>query len=89
MYFRVHPSKEWIQSQIPEIVKSGVEGIRDRSGDIDEMDVETFVQAYVNIVAGACISLGMYLLLIYKVFILLGWYFPEMIMCDLDFWSPG
>lgn len=35
--------------------------------DIDEMDAETFVQAYVNIVAGACISLGMVFLLIYLI----------------------
>ncbi|THG05208.1 hypothetical protein TEA_013653 [Camellia sinensis var. sinensis] len=27
-------------------------------GDIDEADAETFIQAYVNIVTGACISLG-------------------------------
>lgn len=31
--------------------------------DVDEMDAEVFVQAYVNIVAGACISLGQWPLL--------------------------
>lgn len=36
--------------------------------DIDEMDAETIVQAYVNIVAGACISLGMVFLLIHMLF---------------------
>ncbi|XP_021295540.1 anaphase-promoting complex subunit 1 [Herrania umbratica] len=59
MWARIHPSKDWIQSQIPEIVKNGVKGLRDDTMDIDEMDAETFVQAYVNIVAGACISLGL------------------------------
>ncbi|KAG8651462.1 hypothetical protein MANES_07G131200v8 [Manihot esculenta] len=59
MWSRVHPSKDWILSQISEIVKNGLEGLRDDISDIDEMDAETFVQAYVNIVAGACISLGL------------------------------
>lgn len=63
--FRVYPSEDWIQSQIPEIVKSNVEALRDDTSDVDEMDAETFVQAYVNIVAGACISLGMLFLQIY------------------------
>ncbi|XP_050212163.1 anaphase-promoting complex subunit 1 isoform X2 [Mercurialis annua] len=56
---RVHPSKDWILSQIPEIVRNGVENLGDDTSDIDEMDAETFVQAYVNIVTGACISLGL------------------------------
>ncbi|KAG6765462.1 hypothetical protein POTOM_029505 [Populus tomentosa] len=59
MWSRVHPSNDWIQSQIPNIVKSGVNGLEDHVNDMDEMDAETFVQAYVNIVAGACISLGL------------------------------
>ncbi|KAI9156178.1 hypothetical protein LWI28_001768 [Acer negundo] len=59
MWSRVHPSEDWIQSQIPEIVKSSVKSLRDDTIDIDEMDAETFVQAYVNIVTGACISLGL------------------------------
>lgn len=57
-HFRVHPSEDWIQSQIPEIVQNGVESLGDEMGDVDEMDAEVFIQAYVNIVAGACISLG-------------------------------
>lgn len=40
-------------------MKNGVKGLRDDTMDIDEMDAGTFVQAYVNIVAGACISIGM------------------------------
>ncbi|KAM4104227.1 hypothetical protein ACJW30_06G141300 [Castanea mollissima] len=59
MWSRIHPSKDWIQSQIPEIIQNGVKGLGDDSGDIDDIDAEAFVQAYVNIVAGACISLGL------------------------------
>ena len=66
--FRIHPSKDWIQSKIPEIVKNGVKGLRDDTMGIDEMDAETFVQAYVNIIAGACISLGMVFLQIHILF---------------------
>lgn len=59
MWSRIHPSQDWIQSQIPDIVKNGVKCLGDDTNDIDEMDAESFVQAYVNIVAGACISLGL------------------------------
>lgn len=59
MFFcRVHPSKDWVFSQIPEVVRCGVEGLGDDGNDIDDMNAEAFIQAYVNIVAGACISLG-------------------------------
>ncbi|XP_058110276.1 anaphase-promoting complex subunit 1 isoform X2 [Magnolia sinica] len=59
MWSRVHPSREWIENQIPEIVKKGVTNTRDDSSDGDDMDAEALIQAYVNIVAGACISLGL------------------------------
>ncbi|KAK7300517.1 hypothetical protein RJT34_11363 [Clitoria ternatea] len=59
MWSRVHPSKDWVWSQIPEIVRCAVEGIGSDSNDIDDMDAEAFIQAYVNIVAGACLSLGL------------------------------
>ena len=49
VFCRVHPSKDWIQSQIPEIVQNGINGLGDEMGDVDEMDAEAFVQAYVNI----------------------------------------
>lgn len=55
---RVYPSEDWIQSQIPEIVQNGVKCLGNEMDDIDEMDIEASVQAYVNIVAGGCISLG-------------------------------
>eukprot|EP00268_Persea_americana_P044215 TRINITY_DN4466_c0_g1_i1.p1 TRINITY_DN4466_c0_g1~~TRINITY_DN4466_c0_g1_i1.p1 ORF type:complete len:1760 (-),score=299.95 TRINITY_DN4466_c0_g1_i1:451-5376(-) len=59
MWSRVYPSRDWVESQIPEIVKMGIVSLRDDTSDGDEMDVEALVQAYVNIVAGACISLGL------------------------------
>ncbi|KAF3433403.1 hypothetical protein FNV43_RR24505 [Rhamnella rubrinervis] len=59
MWSRVFPSKDWVQSQIPDIVKHGVERLMDDTVDIDELDAEAFVQAYIHIVAGSCISLGL------------------------------
>ncbi|KAK3042105.1 hypothetical protein RJ639_001807 [Escallonia herrerae] len=59
MWSRVHPTEDWIQSQIPEIVQNGVKCFGDETGGSDEIDSEAFVQAYVNIVAGACVSLGL------------------------------
>lgn len=45
-------------SQVPEIVQNGISGLKDDIQDFDEPDVESFIQAYVNIVTGACISVG-------------------------------
>ncbi|XP_010253785.1 PREDICTED: anaphase-promoting complex subunit 1 [Nelumbo nucifera] len=59
MWSRVEPSRDWIQSQIPEIVKIGITSLGSETDDYDEMDAEALVQAYVNIVAGACISVGL------------------------------
>ncbi|XP_057979662.1 anaphase-promoting complex subunit 1 isoform X2 [Malania oleifera] len=59
MWSRVHPSNDWIQSQIPEIISNGVKRLGDETDDVDEMDAETLIQAYVNIMAGACISIGL------------------------------
>ncbi|XP_048495602.1 anaphase-promoting complex subunit 1 isoform X2 [Beta vulgaris subsp. vulgaris] len=59
MWNRVKPTKEWVESQIPQIVKEGIEALGDERTDMDEVDEEAVVQAYVNIVAGACISLGL------------------------------
>lgn len=39
-------------------MKGGIEALGDERTDMDEVDEEAVVQAYVNIVAGACISLG-------------------------------
>lgn len=57
-YYRVHPSRNWVESQIPEIVQSVVKCLKGDENDTDELDAEAFVQAYVNIIIGACISLG-------------------------------
>ncbi|XP_015079876.1 anaphase-promoting complex subunit 1 isoform X2 [Solanum pennellii] len=59
MWSRVHASEEWIQSQIPEVIQNGVKGLGDTMSDTDEMNSDAFVQAYVHIVVGACISLGL------------------------------
>ncbi|XAR71918.1 hypothetical protein NMG60_11018372 [Bertholletia excelsa] len=59
MWRSVHPSKDWIQSQIPEIIQNGIRCLEDEMADADEMDAEAFVQAYVNVVTGSCISIGL------------------------------
>ncbi|GJR84537.1 anaphase-promoting complex subunit 1 isoform X1 [Tanacetum coccineum] len=61
MWSRIHPSEDWIQAQIPTVVLDGIKGLKDEVGDSDEMDNEAVVKAYVNIVAGACISLALLL----------------------------
>ncbi|KAF5179420.1 Anaphase-promoting complex subunit [Thalictrum thalictroides] len=58
-YNMVQPSKDWVQSQVPEIVKTVISNLGDEASDFDEIDAEALVQAYVNIVAGACISIGL------------------------------
>ncbi|KAK4359004.1 hypothetical protein RND71_021233 [Anisodus tanguticus] len=59
MWSRVHASEEWIQSQIPEVIQNGVKGLGDTMSDTDEINADAFVQAYVHIVVGACISLDL------------------------------
>jgi len=57
-FCRIQPTKEWIDSQIPKTVKSGVSNMSEGAIDSDEFDAEALFQAYVNIVTGACIALG-------------------------------
>ncbi|KAJ4908777.1 Anaphase-promoting complex subunit 1 [Raphanus sativus] len=59
MWSRIRPTCDWIQSQVPEVVKNGISHLQDDMDDMYEIDVEALVQAYVNIVTGACISLGL------------------------------
>lgn len=59
MWSRIRPSEDWIQSQVPEVVQNCIACLGDEMNDIDEIDPEAFVQAYVNIVVGACISVGL------------------------------
>lgn len=59
LWSRIQPSKGWIESQIPETVKFGVSNMSEDGADSDEFDAEALFQAYVNIVTGACIALGL------------------------------
>ncbi|KAK9168101.1 hypothetical protein Syun_000241 [Stephania yunnanensis] len=59
LWNRVQPSRDWIESQIPNIVKIGLKDLGDETDNTDEVDIEALVQAYVNILSGACISLGL------------------------------
>ncbi|WOL06876.1 anaphase-promoting complex subunit 1 isoform X1 [Canna indica] len=58
MWSKMQPSRIWMESQIPDFIKSAVLRLHGGSDD-DEFDAEAVVQAYVNIIAGACISLGL------------------------------
>ncbi|XP_039838827.1 anaphase-promoting complex subunit 1-like isoform X7 [Panicum virgatum] len=59
LWSRIQPTKGWIDSQIPETVKTGVSNMSEGTIDSDEFDAEALFQAYVNIVTGACIALGL------------------------------
>ncbi|XP_047093985.1 anaphase-promoting complex subunit 1 isoform X1 [Lolium rigidum] len=59
MWSRIEPSIDWIGSQIPEPIKSGVLNMSEGAIDCDEFDAEALFQAYVNIVTGACIAIGL------------------------------
>ncbi|XP_072985105.1 anaphase-promoting complex subunit 1 isoform X1 [Typha latifolia] len=59
LWSRIQPSRDWIESQIPEIVKVGILKVGDGEIDSDEYDAEAVVQAYVNIITGSCIALGL------------------------------
>ena len=48
--YRIRPTCDWIQSQVPEVVRNGISHLQDGMDDMYEMDVEALVQAYVNIV---------------------------------------
>ncbi|KAE8656310.1 Anaphase-promoting complex subunit 1 [Hibiscus syriacus] len=50
MWGRIHPTKDWIQSQIPEIVENGVNSLGDDIMDIDEMDAKTTELLYEYVV---------------------------------------
>lgn len=85
MVFRIYPSGEWIQSQVPEVVRHCINGLTDEMDDVNDTDAEAFVQAFVNVVVGACISLGRlstltptkYLLTIFFISILFWWFTCE------------
>ncbi|XP_078435286.1 E3 ubiquitin ligase [Wolffia australiana] len=58
MWNSIQPSVDWVESQVPEIVKVGMTNLSD---EITERgyDGEALAQAYVNVISGACISLGL------------------------------
>jgi anaphase-promoting complex subunit 1 len=49
LWDHIQPTEEWISNQVPPVVKNGI----GPKGDLD------MKQAYVNILAGACLSIGM------------------------------
>jgi anaphase-promoting complex subunit 1 len=60
----VQPTEEWIQAQIPGIVKEAmlVSSKEDGSPELplnSDADLEALAQAHVNILAGACLSIGL------------------------------
>ncbi|KAL6620059.1 hypothetical protein ACP70R_035198 [Stipagrostis hirtigluma subsp. patula] len=59
LWSRIQPTKDWVESQIPETVKFGVSNMSEGDINSDEFDAEALFQAYVNIVTGACIALGL------------------------------
>ncbi|CAM0955935.1 unnamed protein product [Alopecurus aequalis] len=59
LWSRIQPSIDWIGSQIPESIKFGVLHMSEGTIDCDEFDAEALFQAYVNIVTGACIAIGL------------------------------
>ncbi|XP_044973473.1 anaphase-promoting complex subunit 1 isoform X1 [Hordeum vulgare subsp. vulgare] len=59
LWSRIQPSLDWIGSQIPDTIKVGVLSMSEEAIDCDEFDAEALFQAYVNIVTGACIAIGL------------------------------
>uniref|UniRef100_J3M678 Anaphase-promoting complex subunit 1 n=1 Tax=Oryza brachyantha TaxID=4533 RepID=J3M678_ORYBR len=59
LWSRIQPTKDWVESQIPSFVKFGVTNTSQEAMDNDEFDTEALFQAYVNIITGACIALGL------------------------------
>eukprot|EP01018_Ginkgo_biloba_P012111 Gb_37425 [translate_table: standard] len=60
LWDRIYPSEKWIEDQIPDIVKEGVSSMEDNEINLLHIiDIEASVQAFVNIIAGACFSIGL------------------------------
>ncbi|XP_020578138.1 anaphase-promoting complex subunit 1 isoform X2 [Phalaenopsis equestris] len=59
MWSRICPSKGWVDSLVPAVVNVGIVRLTNETNDNDEFDRQALVQAYVNIVTGACISIGL------------------------------
>ncbi|KAF3336966.1 anaphase-promoting complex subunit 1 [Carex littledalei] len=59
MWSRVQPSREWVEAQVPEFIRVVIFKSQDDTVTGDECELEDVCQAYVNIITGACISLGL------------------------------
>ncbi|KAJ3688112.1 hypothetical protein LUZ61_017276 [Rhynchospora tenuis] len=59
MWNRVQPSREWVESQVPEFIRVVISKSQDDSFNAEECEIEDVCQAYVNIITGACFSLGL------------------------------
>ncbi|KAI1295436.1 Anaphase-promoting complex subunit 1 [Halotydeus destructor] len=57
MWSRVVPSKEWVDTHMPHVVS--VNAFQRQEDFNPRIDYETMSQAYCNIVAGACMTLGL------------------------------
>ncbi|XP_024523349.1 anaphase-promoting complex subunit 1 isoform X2 [Selaginella moellendorffii] len=58
----VQATEEWIQSQVPDIIRQAVVQAKgsDAGADVTpDLDMEALTQAHVNILAGACLSIGL------------------------------
>lgn len=58
MWSYIEPTKEWVESHIPQIVSDNAFQ-RSANESNDRLDFETMSQAYCNIVAGACFALAL------------------------------
>ncbi|KAL3687507.1 hypothetical protein R1sor_013816 [Riccia sorocarpa] len=62
MWDSIKATEEWVQEQIPEIIKNAVKFInQDANAEAPpaDADMEALVQAHVNILAGACLSIAL------------------------------
>ncbi|KAJ7525602.1 hypothetical protein O6H91_17G058400 [Diphasiastrum complanatum] len=63
MWDSVRPNEEWVQAQVPFIVKEAMSGVNDAArthdGILGDVDMEALAQAHVNILAGACLSIAL------------------------------
>lgn len=61
----IQATEEWVQAQIPAIIKDCLD-LSSKDKDDSELpavdvDMEALAQAHVNVLAGACLSIGMVL----------------------------
>ncbi|XP_044177050.1 anaphase-promoting complex subunit 1-like isoform X2 [Acropora millepora] len=59
MWDSIHPSTDWVESHIPEIVQKYDSSSAEMDALNSDMDVESLSQAKVNIIAGCCMVMGL------------------------------